>query len=239
MLMKVAGAQALPLSPGEIHYVWWFIQGSIMNPDVRWRLRRAWGMCERHAWGALAVEAAFRPTFLHSPAVLYDDIMERAAAAWQRAATLGRGRIAQRQLARKLRPSGPCLMCDMNIAPDAVGAAGPHIIRAGANTSSLRRVAAVTRSHWLDTVCGTCAGRGGAQRCRRHLVEEISAGRTIDFTLHREVVEDIARRVGRYHRSFRWEYRDTETVEDRAGLVSAVGWCTGWRILIELLRGSA
>jgi len=238
MQMEVPRSQALPLSPGEIHYVLWFIQGSIMNPDVRWRLRRAWGMCERHAWGALAVETAFRPTFLHSPSVLYDDIMERAVAAWQRATTLGRGRIAQRQLARRLRPSGPCLMCDMNIARDAVGAAGPHIIRAGANASSPLKFAGATRSHWLDTVCGRCVGQGGAQRCRRHLIEDISAGVAVDLAFHRELVDDIARRIGRYHRSFRWEYRDSDT-EDRASLISAVGWCTGWRVLIELVRGSA
>lgn len=30
-------------SPGEIHYIWWYIQGSIMNPEVRRTLRRARG----------------------------------------------------------------------------------------------------------------------------------------------------------------------------------------------------
>lgn len=41
------------LSGGEIHYLWWFIQGSIMNPDTRYKLRDSWGLCERHAWGAI------------------------------------------------------------------------------------------------------------------------------------------------------------------------------------------
>jgi hypothetical protein len=129
-------------------------------------------------------------------------------------------------------------MCDLNIARDAVGAAGPDIIRAGSNTSSLRKFAAGTRSHWGHTVCGRCADNDGAQRCRNHLVEEISAGAAIDFAFHRALVDDISRHIARYHRSFRWEYRDTDTVEDRASLISAVGWCTGWRALIELVRGS-
>jgi hypothetical protein len=41
------------LSEGEIHFHYWFIQGSIMIPETRCRLRRAWGLCERHAWGSI------------------------------------------------------------------------------------------------------------------------------------------------------------------------------------------
>jgi hypothetical protein len=51
-----------PLTDGEIHYLYWFIQGGIMNVDTRWALRRAWGFCARHAWAALAVEMAFART---------------------------------------------------------------------------------------------------------------------------------------------------------------------------------
>ena len=41
------------LSVGEIHYLYWYIQGSIMFPEIRRDLRKAWGFCERHAWGPL------------------------------------------------------------------------------------------------------------------------------------------------------------------------------------------
>jgi len=51
-----AGVEGWRLSDGEVHYLWWYIQGSIMEPHVRWRLRHAWGMCGRHAWGALLAE---------------------------------------------------------------------------------------------------------------------------------------------------------------------------------------
>ncbi len=52
-----------PLSSGEVHFLWWFIQGSIMDIDVFWRLRRAWGLCERRTTAWLVVEAAFRMAF--------------------------------------------------------------------------------------------------------------------------------------------------------------------------------
>jgi len=68
--LRAVPTEAWQLSDGEIHYLWWYMQGSIMDPGVRQRLRRAWGMCGRHAWGALAVETAFRPGFLHGPALL-------------------------------------------------------------------------------------------------------------------------------------------------------------------------
>jgi hypothetical protein len=37
-------------SSDEIRFLWWFIQGSTMNPSTRDRLRKAWRLCERHAW---------------------------------------------------------------------------------------------------------------------------------------------------------------------------------------------
>lgn len=89
------------LSDGELHYVWWFIQGSIMEADVRWRLRRAWGMCQRHAWGALAAEAAFRDNYFHGPAILYEDILERALRAFELAGPWPAARIGRRLAHRR------------------------------------------------------------------------------------------------------------------------------------------
>jgi hypothetical protein len=54
----------LPLSNGEINFLWWFIQGSIMSPSTRDRLWKTWGMCERHTWGFISVEAAFRQGYM-------------------------------------------------------------------------------------------------------------------------------------------------------------------------------
>ncbi|MBI4011012.1 MAG: hypothetical protein HY359_01770 [Candidatus Rokubacteria bacterium] len=46
----------------------------------------------------------------------------------------------------------------------------------------------------------------------------------------------IVDHVGVYSCSFRWECRGTDTAEDQAALVSAVGWCSGWQPWIPLLR---
>lgn len=73
--------ERLGLSDGEVHFLWWFIQGSIMNPETRERLHRAWGMCARHAAALLAVEAAYRHGWMHACALLYLDLIERGLGA--------------------------------------------------------------------------------------------------------------------------------------------------------------
>jgi hypothetical protein len=72
----------IQLSDGEIHYLYWFIQGSIMVPNIRQRLRRAWGFCERHAWGYILVEAAFYRGFMHGASILYEDLLFLALSAF-------------------------------------------------------------------------------------------------------------------------------------------------------------
>jgi len=113
---------ALPirLSDGEVHFLWSFIQGSIMIPETRRALRRAWGMCQRHSYGFLAVDAAFRHGWLHAPTILYADLMERARAALD----IG-GLFWPARLAARLRARGPCLMCGLvSVAPDTPVADG-------------------------------------------------------------------------------------------------------------------
>ena len=105
------------LSPGEIHFLWWFIQGSIMYPSTRDRLRRAWGLCERHAWGFMSVDASFRGGYLHGPAGLYEDLMGRAFTAMDVNALMSPGRML-----RKLREKEPCIMCEGQYGPDTKGA---------------------------------------------------------------------------------------------------------------------
>ncbi|OGO42193.1 MAG: hypothetical protein A2Z04_06485 [Chloroflexi bacterium RBG_16_57_9] len=103
-------------SDGEIHFLWHFIQGSIMIPSTRWSLRRNWGMCDRHSFGFIAVEAAYRRGYLHGQAVLYKDLMERAAAAFKAPAPLQAVNVAL-----KLRETEPCLMCKLGYVWSSVG----------------------------------------------------------------------------------------------------------------------
>jgi hypothetical protein len=218
------------LSDGEMHYIWWFIQGSIMEPDVRWRLRRSWGLCERHAWGAIAAEAAFRHCYFHGPAILYQDLMERAQRGLQPGRVAAPGRIA-----RRLRPTGPCLMCEMDLATVSAGAMRAEVIEQGRSRAMIRDFAGLTRAYWEPTVCGTCVGDGSIARCRPHLVETIHDGRPVDWATQRALVADILGGLTVYARSFSWESRNTDSVRDRAALLSAVGWCSGWRVGLALI----
>jgi hypothetical protein len=218
-----------PLSVGEVHFLWHFIQGSIMVPATRWRLRRAWGMCERHSFGSVAVEAAFRPHLLHGPAILYADLMTRAVRAFA-----GRGPFQHIRIAWRLRDRGPCLMCEIGYGPQSPGIASAELIEQGRDLAGIRAFAERTAPVWRPMVCGRCAATDEAARCRRHLREDLLAGAT-GLASHRQLVATIAEHILRYERSFRWEYRGTDTQADRAALIAAVGWCSGWRPWLGLI----
>ncbi len=217
-----------PLSDGEIHYLWWFIQRAIMDPISGRRLRRTWCFCGRHAWGALATEAAFPHGYLFGPAILYLDLMERGVQAFQI-----RGALQARRLARRLRVTGPCLMCELHWERRSRGFAREQLIEEGRDPSYLLALAAETGTYWWKIVCGRCATYGASTRCRPHLLEEAALGTMRDLAGHRALVKDIFEHLRIYKQSFVWGYQGTDTAEDRAAPISAAGWCSGWRPWID------
>jgi hypothetical protein len=221
----------LLLSNGEIHFLWWFIQGSIMSPSTREQLWTGWGMCERHAWGFISVEAAFREGYMHGPAILYEDLMNRA-----RGAFVIRGPMQAWRSMRIIGAKGPCLMCDMEYGPNSKGSIEAERVRKGRDLSELRALALKTSPYWQKDVCGRCAGNDSAQRCRRHLIEEISHGIVGDVSPHASLVNSIAQHIATYARSFRYGYHGTQTDEDMAALISAVGWCSGWKTFLSIVK---
>lgn len=223
----------LQLSPGEIHFLWWFIQGSIMNPSTRTRLRRAWGMCQRHAWGWMVVEAAFRNAYMHGPAVLYEDLMVTAAPLFEL-----RGPAQLVRLARRLKEKGPCLMCEEGYNAGSKGFVKPHIVQQGRDLTQFQRLAGRTAPFWGPSVCGRCANTDSPLRCRIHLIEDISTGQAKDIQFHRDAFSKIVERLRRYARSFQFEFQGTRTDEDEASLIEAVAWCSGWETFLALLRSS-
>lgn len=228
---RAADPLETPLSPGEVHFLWWFIQGSIMEPETRLRLRRAWGMCERHSVAALSAEAAFRYCYLHGPAILYADLMDRAARAFEMT-----GPLAGPRLARRLRLRGPCLMCELELGPNSLGGfISDERVAEGRDVSRLRTFMAESERHWRGAVCGRCACTASAARCRAHLLLDLDRNPGIELAAHRALIAQIAAHINRYRVSFRWERRGTDTAEDRAALVSAVGWCSGWNALLCVL----
>jgi len=219
------------LPGGEIHYLYWCIQGSIMIPETRHALRRAWGFCERHAWAALLVETAFRSNFMYGPAILYEDILGLAIPALDL-----HGPVMNLRLRRNLRERGPCIMCEMGFGPETKGMASPDVIERGGDSSELRVFAEKTKKYWKRAVCGRCFGHESFYRCRRHLIEDASNGAIEDIPSHRDVMEYIFNHLVHYARSFRWECKGTDTEEDRAALISAIGWCSGWGPLLEIVE---
>jgi hypothetical protein len=223
-----APADLLRFGDGEIHFLYWFIQGSIMNPSTRWKLRHSWGMCDRHSFAFIAIEAAFRDFFLHGQAVLYQDLMERAVAAFKAPTPFYAYKIAGR-----LRESESCLLCEIGYGPDSKALYHPKYIDEGNDLRPIRSFADETEPLWRAKVCGRCAENDTPLLCRIHLRESLHSG-NCDLPEQRAYVQDIFKRISRYAHSFVWGYHGTDTMEDRAALIEAIGWLNGWRVWLML-----
>ena len=227
---SISNPKPFSLSDGEIHFLWWFIQGSIMSPMTRERLWNGWGMCERHAWAFIAVEAAFRGDYFMGPAILYEDLMHRALVKFS-----NRGFLKPWRVQKGINHRGPCMMCEMKYGPDTKGAAEPELLEKGRNLLEIQSFAKKTYHHWKKPVCGQCAENSSIHKCRRHLIGSLSKGSIKRLSFHGDLVNYIACHIKKYMLSFRWENRGTETVENMAALISAIGWCSGWKPLFSIM----
>jgi hypothetical protein len=127
-------------------------------------------------------------------------------------------------------------MCDMGLTSASRGIARPELIVQGRDLNSFRAFADRTKDYWERVACQRCCGNDGQPRCRLHLMERIARADFVDLAGERRFIEHILKHVTAYARSFRWECRNTETDEDRAALISAVGWCSGWSAFIQVVR---
>jgi len=127
-------------------------------------------------------------------------------------------------------------MCELEYGPNSPGKAGEDRIEKGRDLSELQALARKTARYWQKAVCGRCAGNGSFQKCRRHLIEELSQGVKTDLSTHAALVDDIAKHIKIYAKSFCFGYHGTETDEDVAALISAVGWCTGWKTFLSIVK---
>jgi hypothetical protein len=213
-----------------VNFLWWFMQGSLMDADVRRALWRGWGMCERHALAWLQVEAAFRRGYLHGPAIVYAELMERARAVVERG--------GRRRARRALQAQAPCHLCDLGYGPASPGHAPAARMLIGGDPTRLRAFIVGSRGEWTRFVCGRCIGSQASARCRIHLIEALAKGTDDAIDEQRRLVRAIAAGAERYQASFIWERRGTDTAADRGGFVAAVGWCSGWRLLLDMVDGA-
>jgi len=132
-------------------------------------------------------------------------------------------------------------MCDMGLDRTSQAAAAREgRIEQGRDLAAIRDFAERTREHWLAGVCGACAGdRAPRLLCRPHLLEELRQGTAVDLAMHRGFLTELLERLNGYARSYRWEYRGTETDGERAALLSAVGWCSGWKAGLAIMDPTA
>jgi hypothetical protein len=220
-----------PLSDGEVDFLWWFIQGSLMDADVRARLHLHWGLCARHSLAFFVVESSFRPHLIHGCTILYSELMRRAA---KHLSDEGlHSLIPDRLTLHFLRTSGPCHICDLGYGPHSPGNAPHERLEQGRDIGSATRFANENQSGWRSHICGICSGNGSAALCRPHLVAAMEADGAKSAAAQRERVKQIASHMDRFDNSFRWEQRGTDTAEDRGALIAAIGWCSGWRNLLD------
>lgn len=234
----LASHSSLPLvlSDGEVDFLWWFIQGSIMDADVRARLNAHWGMCTRHALSFFCVEAAFRPHLIHGSTILYNELMCRAARLVD-----GHGiyTLAPTGVTRhRLRPSGPCHMCSLGYGPESPGNAPPERLAQGRDLANARAFAVENREGWQPYVCGRCSGRGGDALCRAHLIEAMEHDGSTILRYHGVAVTRMAEHLARFEHSFRWDSRGTDSAVDRGALIASIGWCAGWTDILQTLAAT-
>lgn len=221
------------LSDGEVDFLWWFIQGSIMDPVVRARLYSHWGLCERHNLAFFVVESSFRPHLIHGSTILYHALMRRAGDVLNEQ---GIHSLVPSLISRHLlRVSGPCHLCDLGYHASSAGNAPPERLAQGRDASNAIRFATENRRGWLPYVCGACAGTQSPILCRPHLVEAMEHQGVKAARAQHDTVLAISSHLSRFDNAFRWTQRDTDTDEDRGALIAAIGWCGGWTELLRLL----
>lgn len=210
-----------------LHFLRWFSsQDRIMDLGTRERLWYAWGMCDEHSLAWLAIEHSLEAGWLHGPAILYEDLIDKAV--WAVRSRL----FSFPPTVGMLRTSNTCLVCDQAGRPDRVPDGDPLD---GLREDVLRHLTSGAAGADLDRVaCGTCAGTLSVLRCRPHLVAELERDRRFDLTPQRAYLAEVLGGLARYSRSFGWANRGADTPADRAALVAGVGWCSGWTTLLAV-----
>jgi hypothetical protein len=215
----------LAITDGEVNFIRGLIHDGSVDRDSWRALMDGWGFCERHAWVALSIEMALLDGFCMRSAYLYVHLLERAVA------VLARGISGDRWVAaRRLRQRG-CLICDHN--PRRRGILSDECLAQGKDVRRLRLSATGLEPLWRNDLCPRCSGTAGRGRlCRRHLLESETS---IDFRDEHRHLSTLLRHLEIYEKSFSWEHRGSDGPRDRAALLSAIGWCSGWSSFTALV----
>ncbi|HEX7659081.1 MAG TPA: hypothetical protein VF444_06325 [Pseudonocardiaceae bacterium] len=211
----------LDLSRVEVAQLWWFSDGAIMNPDTRERLRRSWGLCDRHTWAYFVVECELRWQPLGT-ATLYQDLLERMVRSWPHPWTPPASR-------RHIFAGHPwCPTCDY--AEMAAGAAWFDEEQRKANLRQRSNAfVAGCQAEWQSLMCPWCVPTGPGIPCRQHLASGAAAP---DHTV-RDALAGLRKPLTRCIRSMTHD-GPPPSPEANAALVATLGWFAGWQPALAL-----
>lgn len=213
------------LTLAEVKQLYYFLDGSIMAPDVRHQLWRSWGFCARHTWAHAIVECELRLRPF-STSILYDDLARRAER------RLSHRWLPDAMKIRQLQPRGSCFTCNyVRISEgrhDPSYANRQRLVNARAEVA---RLVIEAEPSWRPRSCPVCS-RGDGVVCRMHLLDGVSC----DLSKEASALGVLAGRLGAFVKSMTWRGPEA-TPEERASWVEALGWFAGWGFA-ESLVGS-
>ena len=215
----------LAITDGEVNFIQGFLHDGSIGAECGLQLMHHWGYCERHAWVSLAVEMSALHGFCSRSATLYADILRQGIDALEPAR-----RRSRHAVAKALKESGDCMICKAN--PSRRGLLSVSELITAKDIVPLRRFAGESVRFWGSDCCPRCInGLASGSLCRRHLVEAINAGILLDLEQERERLLGVLARLENYAWSFSWGFQGIDGPEDRAALISTIGWCSGWSSL--------
>jgi hypothetical protein len=222
--------RSLAISDGEVNCILGFIHDGSIAAEPWHQLMGAWGYCERHAWTSVAIEMSVLEGFISRSAFLYFDLLRQAVTV-----LAPRQPRSLRVAARRLAERNPCMICEIN--PRRRGWLSEAELAKAKDQTRLRKFAEALAPLWVGNCCPQCLGDAETRGrlCRRHLDAAIKAGQSVRLDDDFRHLTSLLPQVEAFAKSFMWGYGGSDRPENRAALISAIGWCSGWSSLVALV----
>lgn len=215
-------------SVSEIKQLWSFLDGAIMNVDTRHHLWKSWALCSRHAWCYVVTEVEIRGGQPFSTAILYEDLIGRAARTVSRITLVSWGMVAAR-----LEPQANCFACDYVEASKGWWR-DEETEKQRQRVNTLARTLPLLESHqeiWRQRACPLCLG-GSGLICRQHLISGHEPNDRAEFA---DSLASLKHRLRVFVKSMTADGKHA-TPEESVSWVEGVCWFTGWGYPVQLVE---